>query len=57
MENTFDREGNQIGKDRMRALVTVYIVPPSSETTEEQIRKNPLGVFIRDFNWAKQAGL
>ena len=57
MENTFDREGNQIGKDRMRALVTVYVVPPSSGTTEDQIRKNPLGIFIKDFNWAKQAGL
>lgn len=57
MENTFDRDGNRIGKDRMRALVTVYVVPPTSETTEEQIRKNPLGIFIRDFNWAKQAGL
>lgn len=56
VENTFDREGNQIGKDRMRALVTVYIVPPSSETTEEQIRKNPLGIYVRDFNWAKQTG-
>lgn len=55
-ENTFDREGNQIGRDRMRALVTVYIIPPTSETTEDQIRKNPLGIYVKDFNWAKQAG-
>ena len=57
IETVFDRQGIQISRDRMRALVTVYVVPPSSGTTEEQIRKNPLGIFVKDFNWAKQAGL
>ena len=32
----------------------VHVVPPTNRTSEEQIRKNPLGIFIRDFNWSKQ---
>ena len=38
----------------MRALVTVYLVPPTQATTEDQIRKNPIGVFVKDFRWSKQ---
>lgn len=54
-ETTRDREGVMQGDPvRMRALVTVYTVPPSPDTTEEKIRNNPLGVFIRDFSWAPQ---
>lgn len=39
---------------RMRALITVYIVPATPQTTEEQIRNNPLGIYVRDFSWSKQ---
>lgn len=56
VESVFDRQGTQLSQDRMRALITVYVVPPASGTSEDQIRKNPLGIFVRDFNWAKQAG-
>ena len=38
----------------MRALLNVYVVPPNHKTSEEQLRKNPLGIFIRDFSWSKQ---
>ncbi len=38
----------------MRALVTVYLVPPTQATTEDQIRKNPIGIFVKDFRWSKQ---
>lgn len=38
---------------RMRALVTVYIVPATTKTTEEQVRNNPLGIYVRDFSWSK----
>ncbi len=47
-------DGSIISRFRMRALVRIYVVPPTNRTSEEQIRKNPLGVFIRDFNWSKQ---
>lgn len=55
IETTRDRQG--IVKDqphRMRALVTVYTVASTPQTTEEQIRNNPLGIYIRDFSWSKQ---
>jgi type IV secretory pathway TrbF-like protein len=38
----------------MRALVTVYTVAGTPQTTEEQIRNNPLGIYVRDFAWSKQ---
>jgi type IV secretion system protein VirB5 len=38
----------------MRALVTVYTVASTSSTTEEQIRNNPLGIYVRDFSWSRQ---
>lgn len=54
-ETARDRTGAvKSGPIRMRALVTVYVVPPNSNTTEEQIRDNPLQIFVRDFNWSKQ---
>jgi type IV secretory pathway TrbF-like protein len=46
--------GVKSGPTRMRALVTVYVVPPSSQVTEEQMRDNPLRIFVRDFNWSRQ---
>lgn len=39
---------------RMRALLVVEISPPTARTTEEEIRRNPLGLFVKDFNWSKQ---
>jgi type IV secretory pathway TrbF-like protein len=38
----------------MRALVTVYTVPSTPQTTEEQVRNNPLGIYVRDFSWSRQ---
>lgn len=55
VETARDRQG--VMKDapfRMRALVTVYTVAPTPQTTEEQVRDNPLGIYIRDFSWSKQ---
>ncbi|TWA81526.1 type IV secretion system protein VirB5 [Azospirillum brasilense] len=49
-----DRQSGSINaKFRMRALVTYYQAAPTPQTTEENLVKNPLGVFIKDFNWAK----
>ncbi|MDN6888376.1 VirB8/TrbF family protein [Variovorax sp. CAN2819] len=39
---------------RMRALVTVYTAPASAKTTAEQLRDNPLLIYVRDFSWSKQ---
>ncbi|MFH0783559.1 MAG: VirB8/TrbF family protein, partial [Pseudomonadota bacterium] len=34
------------------ALITVYTAENSPQTTEEQMRLNPLGIYIRDFSWS-----
>lgn len=55
METIRDRQGVVKTKPfRMRALVTVYTVPATPQTTEEQVRNNPLGIYVRDFSWATQ---
>ena len=55
IETIRDRQGGMKGKpQRWRALVTVYTVAPTADTTEQQIRDNPLGVHVRDFSWSKQ---
>lgn len=54
VEESRDRQGILKGKSRMRALITVYVAPPTSQTDEAQIRRNPLGIYIRDFSWTKQ---
>jgi type IV secretion system protein TrbF len=55
VETVYDRQGVVQGAPfRMRALVTVYTIPSTQQTTEEQLRLNPLGVYVRDFSWSKQ---
>ena len=55
LETTHDRQGVVKGQPfRMRALVTVYTVAATPKTTEEQVRNNPLGIYVRDFSWSKQ---
>ncbi len=49
-----DRQGSMKGTEqRWRALVTVYVMPTTPSTTEEDIRNNPLGVHVRDFSWSR----
>ena len=36
------------------SAVTVYTVATTPNTTEEQVRNNPLGIYVRDFSWSKQ---
>lgn len=54
-ERVWDRQGIRLEQYRMRGLVTIYVVPPTSSTTEAEIRRNPLGIFVRDFTWSKVA--
>lgn len=53
-EQIRDRDGTLKSTSRMRALLSVSIVPPSPATDEEQIRRNPLGIYVTDFSWSKQ---
>lgn len=53
-ETVRDRQGVAKGEPyRMRALVTVFQDAPTAQTTEEQIRNNPMGIYVRDFSWSK----
>jgi type IV secretion system protein TrbF len=55
VETVYDRQG--VLKDqpfRMRALVTVYTVQTTKQTTEEDLRNNPISTYVRDFSWSKQ---
>lgn len=55
LEKVYDRQGHLIGDPfKMRALLRVYNRPSTQSTTEEQIRNNPLGIYIQDFSWSKQ---
>lgn len=55
VETVRDRQGVMKGQPaRMRALVTVYTVPATPQTTEEQVRNNPMGIYVRDFSWSRQ---
>jgi type IV secretory pathway TrbF-like protein len=54
-ESTRDRQGVLTGPAvPMRALVTVYYVAPTAATTDEKMRMNPIGLYVRDFSWGKQ---
>jgi type IV secretion system protein VirB5 len=55
IETMRDRQGVlKAAPQRWRALVTVYTISATPETTEEQMRDNPLGIHMRDFTWSKQ---
>lgn len=51
VETVLDRSGKQVDKFMMRALVGIYIIQPDKILNVEQIRMNPTGLYISDFNW------
>lgn len=53
-EVTRDRQGLVKSKVNWRALVTTYTAEPTTQTSEEQLRMNPIGTYVRDFSWSKQ---
>ncbi|MDF1486020.1 conjugal transfer protein TrbF [Ramlibacter sp. H39-3-26] len=49
-----DRQGVPKGAPvTMRALVTVHVSEPTTQTTDEQLRNNPMGIYVRDFSWSR----
>lgn len=55
LEKVYDRQGHLTEPPfKMRALLRIYNKPPTQSTTEEQIRNNPLGIYVQDFSWSKQ---
>ena len=54
VETVRDRSGQPTEPPgRMRALVTIRVSAPTSQTTEEMVRANPLGLYVSDFSWSK----
>ena len=55
LETTRDRQGaRRPTTARMRATLQVYQTPNDRKTSEEQMRMNPLSIYVKDFTWAKQ---
>jgi len=54
IETVRDRQGEiKTPPFTMRALVSVYIAQTTPSTTDQQLRDNPLGIFVRDFSWSR----
>ena len=52
-EKIRDRQGAPKSLTNMRALVTVYTAETTPQTTEEQLRNNPMSIYVRDFSWSR----
>lgn len=52
-ESVYERNGKLKERFEMRALVQVYQAR-SGHMTEEALRANPLGVFVRDYSWSRK---
>jgi type IV secretory pathway TrbF-like protein len=46
-----DRRGRETGTRRFRGIATVAMTAPQDEAT---IRLNPIGLYVRDFDWTAQ---
>lgn len=46
-----DRQGKELGVRRFRGIATVTLTPPQDEAV---IRLNPIGLYLRDFDWTAQ---
>jgi type IV secretion system protein VirB5 len=46
-----DRAGKELAARRFRGIATVAITPPQDEAT---IRLNPIGLYVKDFDWTAQ---
>ena len=54
VETTYERgSGKRKERFEMRALVQVY-QSSAAHMTEEALRSNPLGIYVRDFNWGRK---
>jgi len=47
------QDGNLVASERWTAILTVVLQPPKDA---DQIRKNPLGVFVHALDWSKELG-
>jgi len=54
LETTRDRDGNlKSNPVQMRAILHVYTVPLGPGATAADIARNPLGIYIQNFDWSQ----
>lgn len=46
-------QGALVATDRWTAILSIVLQPP---TTEERLRKNPLGIYVNGLNWSRELG-
>ena len=46
-------QGALIATDRWTGILSIVLQPP---TTEERLRKNPLGIYVNGLNWSRELG-
>jgi len=46
-----DRQGKELGVRRFRGIASVTLTPPQDEAV---IRLNPIGLYLKDFDWTAQ---
>jgi len=51
IETERDRSGKELKQSRYRGIATMAMSPPQDEAV---IRLNPIGLYIRDFDWTAQ---
>lgn len=49
LEQKHSRDGVPLSSVEMSAIITVQLAPPNDEAN---ILRNPMGVFVQDFNWS-----
>jgi type IV secretion system protein VirB5 len=54
VEHVVEPNGSPKEDFRMRGLLRIYRRAPTRETTEEALRENPFGLFLKDFSWGRQ---
>jgi len=55
IETQRTRKGEVINKPyRMRAMLNVVSQPMPPDVSDDQIRLNPMGVYVTDYSWTKQ---
>ncbi|MFC1098355.1 VirB8/TrbF family protein [Pasteurella multocida] len=54
LEKEYDRKGVELGVIRRTAILQITIKEPTETTTEEDIRKNPLGIFIYNYDLSEE---
>jgi len=52
LETIRDANGRLMGEPQIwRALVTLFVTEPNNATLDDNLRRNPLNIFVKDFSW------